>query len=249
MPRARHLLRGVRNGIRLGLLDDEGLRALDEHRHATDHFPTREWNERGLMDWERAAVDQLFTPGERVLVVACGGGREVLALLRDGYDAHGCESHPELCAFAEDLLAGHGHPGRIEPAPRDEVPPGPPCDGVILGWGVYSLVAPAARRVAFLAAARARLRAGGRLLLSGFGTEAPGRELMLTARLATALRRVRRREAIEVGETLAPNRIRVFTRAEMESEAQAAGLQLTGWQLLAVADSATHYAVAALSAP
>jgi SAM-dependent methyltransferase len=250
MQRLRQAWRATVNGLRLGRLDDDALRALDERYYATtDLYVTDEWNERGLMDWEQSAVAELFAPGARLLVVGCGGGREVLALLRAGYDATGAESHPDLSAYAADLLARHGYAGRIEPVGRDEVPAGPACDGLIVGWGAYSLIHGRGARTTFLTAARGRVRAGGSVLVSCFGHDAPGRELALTARLANGLRRVRGRAAVEVGDTLVPNRARIFTREELADEARAGGLELTYWQLLGIADGATRYTVAALRAP
>jgi SAM-dependent methyltransferase len=245
-----HALRGTLNGFWLGVLADDELRALDERYYAgEDVYRTDEWNERGLGDWEREAVAAVAAPGASVLVVGCGGGREVLGLLEAGYDARGCESHPELRAFAERFLAARGHPGRVAAAARDAVPDGPRCDVVLAGWGTYSLVHPRAARVAFLAGARRRLEAGGAVVLSCFGHRAAGRELAWTARLAGALRRARRRTPVEVGDTLAPNRVRVLTGEEVAGEAAAAGLELARWQLLGVADGATRYALGALRVP
>jgi SAM-dependent methyltransferase len=247
MPPLRHVWRAAANGARLGLLSDAGLRALDESYYAReDVYRTVEWNERGLGDWELEAIAAVAAPGATILVVGCGGGREVLGLLGAGYDAYGCESHPALGAFAERFLAERGHPGRFAPAPRDTVPDGPACDVVLAGWGTYSLVYPRVARTAFLAGARRRLEAGGAVVLSCFGHHAPGRELAWTARLANALRRPRRRVAVEVGDTLGPNRVRILTREDVAAEADAAGLELVRWQLLGVADGTTRYAVAAL---
>jgi hypothetical protein len=239
--RLPHALRGTVIGLWLGALSDASLRALDERYYAhEDLYRSEGWNARGLADWERDAVAQVAAPGATVLVVGCGGGREVLGLLDAGYDAHGCESHPALRAYADRFLTEHGHPGRIAPAARDSVPDGPGCDLLVAGWGAYSLIHPRAARVAFLARARGRAPS---VLLSCFGHEAPGRELRWSARVARALGR-----QAELGETLAPNRIRILTRDDLAGEAAAAGLRLTGWQLLGVAEGATRYAVAALEA-
>jgi hypothetical protein len=244
-----HAWRGTVNGVRLGVLDEPALARIDERYYeSTDIYVTEEWNERGLMDWEQAVVDELFVPGDRLLVVACGGGREVLALLRSGYDAYGCESHLTLSAFGDSFLAERGHSGRIEPAGRDEVPAGPPCHGIIIGWGAYSLVGGRAARIRFLAGARARLPHGGYTMLSCFGRRAPGRELRWTAGLANGLRRLRRATPVELGETLAPNRVRVFSYADLADEASNAGFALVRWQLLGAADGATRYTVAVLRA-
>src|SRR4051812_47377431 len=77
-------LRGALNGLLLGTLSEDRLRALDERYYSgEDVYRTEEWNEIGLSAWERALVERELAPGGRVVVVACGGGREVPGLLRD----------------------------------------------------------------------------------------------------------------------------------------------------------------------
>src|SRR5436309_2730404 len=102
-------LRTLLNGVWLGVLTDAELAALDEsyYEQAT-MYRTASWNERGLFDWEQRLVLDHFPPGARIIVTACGGGREVLALLKMGFDVFGYESHPALAAFAGDFMAEHG---------------------------------------------------------------------------------------------------------------------------------------------
>src|SRR5437588_587651 len=79
--------RGLLNGVWLGVLSDDRLRALDERYYArSDLYRTSEWNERGLFWWEREAVSEHFPREGTIAVLACGGGREVLALREGGYD-------------------------------------------------------------------------------------------------------------------------------------------------------------------
>jgi SAM-dependent methyltransferase len=232
-------LRALINGVWLGVLGDAAQRRVDERYYAREAlYRTEEWNARGLTDWERELIGGLAAPGARVLVVGCGGGREVLGLLEAGYDASGCESHPALCAFAESFLAARGHPGRVAGAARDAVPAGGAVDAVVIGWGAYSLVHGSPARVAMLAQARAR---GDAVLLSGFGRAALGRELVWTHRVARALG-----GRAEPGDTMAPNRAHVFTRGQLAGEAAAAGLTLEAWHLLGSADRDTRYMAATL---
>lgn len=240
--------RAALNGAWLGLLPDAALRAVDERYYDSQElYRTADWNERGLFAWERALVDAHFAGRERLVVCACGGGREVLALLRDGVDAAGYESHPALAAYARRLLAERGHPGRIEAVARDTFPAAD-CDGAIVGWGAYSLIHGAQRRVAFLREARLRLAPGSPLLLSFFERDALGRELRATLAIANALRRLRRAPAVEPGDTMAPNRVHVFTPAQVADEAAAGGFEPVARGSAGIAEKATRHAYAVLRA-
>ena len=244
--------RTVINGLWLGVLSDATLQAVDERYYRDEAaYRTSEWNERGFFDWERDAIGRHFDGRRRVAVPACGGGREVLALLLAGFDARGYEPHEGLVAYADGFLSARGHPGRIRRSPRDEFPPGTACDGVVVGWGAYSLVHGRDRRIAFLTGARRELAPGGPLLLSFFERPAHGRELRGTAALASGLRRIRGRGRgpVEPGDTLAPNRVHVFTPTLIAEEVAAAGLELVEHRVVGSADDITHYACAVVRAP
>lgn len=233
------------SGVWLGLLSDAQLRSLDERYYDRDPtYTTAAWNERGLAPWERDEIERGFAGRSRVVVPACGGGREVLALLAAGFDVIGYESHPALSRYAQAFLAERGHPGRALPMARDRFPDCGRCDGVLVGWGAYSLIAPRHQRVAFLRAANAATAPGGRVMLSFFARPAHGRELRLTARLAGRLRRVRGASPVELGDTLAPNRVHVFTREEIDGELRDAGLALDSYRIVAAAAAAVSYACA-----
>jgi hypothetical protein len=246
------LARGSRaaiNGTFLGLLSDTSLSAVDERYYETDGvYRTAEWNEKGLFDWEREAIEADFAPGSRIVVAACGGGREVLALLEAGFDAVGHEPHFDLARYGRDFLAGRGHPDRIHMSRRDEFPSAETCDGVVIGWGAYSLIRGRDRRARLLGEARRHVPAGAPVLLSFFDRAAEGRELAFTRATANVLRRARRAEPVELGDTLAPNFIHVFTRADLTAELAAAGWDLASYRVLGVADGSTRYAMASAHA-
>ena len=246
---ADRALRVLINGVWLGALSEERLRALDEHYYAgEDAYRKASYNERGLFHWERPLIEAHFAPGARVVVIGCGGGREVLALLEDGYEALGFDPHAELVAWARDFLAAHGHPDRARTMERDELPAGVECDAILVGWGAYGLMHGRERRIAFLRAARERLAHGAPLMLSCFERPAHGRELRWTARLANLLRELRGRPRLEAGDTLAPTRVHVFTRAELESELSAAGFTPRAFAIVGRDNDTNHAAVVAQAA-
>jgi hypothetical protein len=235
----------VLNGVWLGLLSEAGLRALDEGYYDGEYaYRSDEWNERGLFDWEGELVAAHFPGGGRVAVPACGGGREVLALLGSGFDATGYESHPVLAGYGRDFLAGRGHPDRVRPVARDRFPEAAaPCDGIVVGWQAFALLHGRERRIEFLTGARGSVEAEAPVLLSFFARDGDSRELRWTAAIANAIPGARR-PAVELGDTLAPNRVHVFSRAEIEAELSAAGFALAEYRTLGRADENTMYAAA-----
>lgn len=241
--RPARLVRAALAGIWLGLLSDRQLAALNDLYYERDEmYRSRDWNERGLAAWEQEAIESCLAPGSRIVVVACGGGREVLALRQQGFDAVGYEADPALCAVAQTLLAEHGHGGHVMPSEHDRFPHAGACDGVLIGWGAYSLIAPRLARVALLRDAAAA--STGAVVLSLFAREGPARDLRVTACLAHALRRRSGGGDVELGDTLAPNRVHVFTQEELTNELREAGMTLSDHRVFAAVDPVTSYAYA-----
>lgn len=228
-------LAAIFNGWWLGRLDHTDLARIDElfyegrreQLHGAEvGYRDDAWNRSGLHSWEEAAVDAHFPVEGRIVVTAAGGGREVLALLGRGFDAVGFEAHPGLAEAGRLLLAEEGHPGRLKLVERDRFPEAGTADGVVVGWGSYHSIAGRDRRIAFLRGARAALRTGAPLLVSFFTWEDHRRELRLTAAAARVVRAARRAEPAELGDTLNPNFLHLFTRAEIEAELAAAGFDM-----------------------
>jgi hypothetical protein len=99
-------------------------------------------------------------------------------------------------------------------------------------------------RILFLSEARRRLSEAGPLLLSFFARAGASRELRMTRAVASAIRRLQGRVPVELGDTLAPNLVHVFTQSELERELAAAGLELVEYRVIGAADEATSYASA-----
>lgn len=111
-----------------------------------------------LFDWERRVIESHFPPAPaRILVGACGSGREMAQLARRGFDVAGFD--PSLAGLKRAraridrsrLLALR--PGTYEELARGdmtEIEGEAPYDAVLLGWGSLGHVAdPAVRQALF----------------------------------------------------------------------------------------------------
>lgn len=112
------------------------------------------YNESGFRDWEASAIATYFPKSGRVLVPSCGGGREVLALARSGFELVAFECQPSFVVHCKDLLAKHEIPAQIFQAPPSEVAAevrGMRFDAALVGWGGYMHIQHAQRRGRLLA--------------------------------------------------------------------------------------------------
>lgn len=221
-------LGALHDGVWLGLSGPAVLHAIDEDYYRAERkFADADWNRRGLLAWETDMLDRYFTPASRIAVTGAGGGREVLALLRAGYEPDGFECNVTLVAAANRLLEAEGLAQRVTPVGRDQWPPGAATyDGLVVGWGSYMLVQTRERRVAFLAEAHDHLRAGAPALVSFFVRPGDTRYFRTVERTANRLRHLRRRPPVEVGDTVRPNYVHYFTEEEVAAELADAGFDL-----------------------
>ena len=220
-------VRGIWDGVWLGLLDQQQLARLDQAYYDGEAvYLTEAHNRRGFFPWEEHVVQEHLVPGSRVLVTGAGGGREVLALLERGFDAQGYEPNVALAAFGSSLTATDGFGARVHVSGRSVVPAGVTADAVVLGWGSYMLVPTRAQRVELLRAASAATGNRGVVVLSYFPMPADRRQFTAAHRVARVLRRWRRREAPLLGDALSPNFAHHFTRGQIRDEVTAAGLTL-----------------------
>jgi SAM-dependent methyltransferase len=131
----------------------------------------------GLMSWERELYPRFLKPDDRVLVVGCGPGRDLLALLQLGYRAEGLDVSPRCTAIARDALRQRGwqapvHAGAIETF----AVPGS-FDAFVFAWFCYSYIPESSARIQALRTLGAHLTAGGRILVTYVRAERPPRGL------------------------------------------------------------------------
>jgi len=224
------LLLGVHEGLWLGSLNLDELNAITaEHYAASRESASTEHNQRGFFDWELRAVSRYFSPGSRVLVAGAGGGREVLALRRAGYQAEGFECNPALVEANHILFAELGEPGGVTLCLPDQVVAGSAVyGGAIIGWTAYGHIPTRGRRIEFLRALRDHVLPGSPVLLSFFTRDGNSRYDAVVYRMATFTRKIARgrHESLQLGDHLTWSYSHWFTREEIEAELCEAGIRL-----------------------
>ena len=146
-----------------------------------DFNPHRDEVLSGLMAWERTAYGMALKPGDRILLIGCGSGRDLIALAEDGYTVVGVDPAPEALRRALFYCAERGvHAPLVEGFFEDHAFDGP-FDSIIFSFRSYSLILGRAVRIAALDKARRLLSPGGRVVISyaaGPGTRASGLAVM-----------------------------------------------------------------------
>ncbi|MBW3572302.1 MAG: SAM-dependent methyltransferase [Gemmatimonadetes bacterium] len=222
---------GAHAGVWLGLLTREQLEAVDDlYYHDSSTYNGEPHNLRGLTEWEEEAMGGFFGGRTRLAVLGAGGGREVLALERRGHQVDGFECNPALVEFAAGFLPRHGAAGTVRLLPRDATPQAGGYDGVIMGWGSYTLIAGRERRIHLLRRLRALVPQGAPLLLSFFSRPHVLLRLKVQYRVARVIRRLLRREPPELGDDLVPVFVHRFDHAEIEAELREAGFRLARYE-------------------
>jgi hypothetical protein len=223
-------------GLWMGVLSREELHAVDEDYYTSTraknpgepNYYSTEYNRRGLWDFEKKMLDDYFKDCKSLLVIAAGGGREVLALQRLGYQVDGFESHPGLVHTANELLQTEGEGSVVHLIPRDSGPnTGTAYDGILVGWGAYMLVQGRKRRIALLRQLRSQTNEECPILLSFYvrHNEA-SRAYSVGVLVANAIRRALGREPAEVGDWLVPYYVHYLTHLEVANELSEGGFKM-----------------------
>jgi len=186
----------------------------------------------GLFPWEREFYAPFLQTGDTILVVGCGGGRDLLSLREMGYRADGIDPSPECVAQARARLAARGvdaglFVGRIEtfPLPRR-------FDIFVFSWFCYSYIPQRRTRIEVLRRVKDHLRPDGRILITYLRRDpAPRRLPVQLARLASRLSGSDWRP--EYGDVVSARHDAPvvhyehrFAADEIEAEAEAAGLSM-----------------------
>ena len=196
---------GLFTGLALGLFNREDFHYLDElNAGRTGKWASERQNHRGLLPWEQEALSAWFPPAGRLLITAVGGGREVMALEPLGYELQAFECNPDLVEAANRHLLKQGLKSRVGTCLRDKAPRATGnFDGVIVGWGSYTLVMQRETRVAFLRALAEGMSEGSPLLLSYFKLERPpGRAETMQHKIASWIRLLRGASPLEANDVM-----------------------------------------------
>ncbi len=216
-------------GLWFGVLRRRQLWALDHHYYSNEpRYRDRDHNLGGLAAWEGRAVERHFTGCSRLLVTGAGGGREVLALTRLGFDVLAEECNPALVDLANGLLAEADIAANVTIGPRDAcgLVGRSPVDGVIVGWGVFTHIQGRDRRIAYLRQLRGLVVDGGPILVSFFERPQRARMMKIVRASANLGRVLPGWPRVELGDVLDPHFQHYFTEQEIEDELRAAGFEL-----------------------
>jgi SAM-dependent methyltransferase len=184
----------------------------------------------GLMPWEEEIVQRFLAPGDRVLLVGSGPGRDLVALAGKGFGVTAVEPARRANETAARHLAARGLAADIIEGFFEDVALPGRFDAVIFSYCCYSFIPGSRRRIAVLRKAASHLADGGRIVIS-YLTERSGHPiLMQLARAAAVITRSdwrpERGDILHPVDTTAPlyHYEHAFQREEIEAEAREAGL-------------------------
>ncbi len=185
----------------------------------------------GLMPWERALYDRFLKVEDRILVVGCGTGRDLIALLKLGYRVEGLDVGPRAIALARRILEKEGLSTELHTGPIEAVALPGSFDVFTFSWFCYGYIPQADTRIGVLRKVKAHLNPGGRVLISYVPAERPSRSLAIgLTRFAARLTRSDWRPELgdvigrAAGDRQAIHYEHQFLEGELENEASAAGL-------------------------
>jgi SAM-dependent methyltransferase len=187
----------------------------------------------GLLPWELALYDRFLKPEDRILVVGCGTGRDLIALLKHGYRAEGLDVNAGAVARARRMVEKEGLSAELYTGAVETVTLPGSFDVFIFSWFCYGYIPQADNRIGVLRKVTAHLTPGGRILISYVPGERPLR--LLPIRLARFMARLTRSEwHPEPGDVIEPSAgdwqaihyEHRFWEDELENEARAAGLRV-----------------------
>jgi len=155
------------DGLIPPLVGYHGLQELMDSAYSNGMYTKESHNTSGLYSWEREAIRDYIAKGKRVMVLAAGRGREVIALLRDGIHVEAWECNASLRQLGNRLLEKEALPCTIQYMEPNKFPCGPKgkiYDFCILGWSAYAHILRKQDRVALLTQIRKVVR--GPVLIS-----------------------------------------------------------------------------------
>ena len=184
--------------------------------------------EAGLMPWEQEMFERVAAPRTDVLVVGCGSGRDLFALIEQGCRVTGIDPAGDALDRAHRGLESRHLSAALIEGFFEDVPLSGRFDLVIFSYYCYSLIPMARRRIAALEKASAVLKPGGHVVVSYVAAPRPRPILVTLGRMMGALCRSDWR--IEPGDVVwglgqRLNFQHMFASGELEQEAAAAGLR------------------------
>jgi SAM-dependent methyltransferase len=161
------LIRAARLAAYAGLGALRRSQLVDLIRHEWDEYGRSGWDWFAVLwDWEKDFYLKNLRAGDRVLLVGCGTGRDLVPLLEAGYAVDGLDLSPASIEICRGHLAHRGLSAPLLVGSVDEAPLSGPYDVVLFSWYAYGYLVGRSARVGALRRLAAHLAPGGRILFS-----------------------------------------------------------------------------------
>jgi SAM-dependent methyltransferase len=223
----------VCNHVSAGTLTVDGLRTGIEK--TWEDFNGRDADvAAGLTRWEEEMVARFLVPGDEVLLVGAGPGRDLIALIEKGHRVTGVEPARRAVAACRRHLESRGIDAELIEGFFEDVTLPRRFDAIMFSGCSYSFIPGSNRRVTALRKAAEHLTPRGRILVNFMTGPADNAALIGLTRLSARISRSDWRP--EPGDVVQPivssrplfNYEHHFAPRELESEAKAAGLETVG---------------------
>jgi hypothetical protein len=213
-------LNAILSGFWLGVMSEKSLDFSDElhynhHKRSTDD----EYNLSGLFDWEKDRIEKYFSNAKDILLIAAGGGREIMALSKMGFEVDSYECNTVLIEYGNELLQKSGIENKIKYLPRNRVPDETKkYDGIIIGWGAYSHIRGIKKRLSFLSGLYPFLHEETPLMISFLWTGRRTRYDKIIKNVSNFFRIFSKKDKTELGDRLREEFIHFFSEEEIKNE-------------------------------
>ena len=184
-----------------------------------------------LMAWEIEFADRFIRPGDDVLLIGCGSGRDLLPLVERNYRVTGIEPVGAALDIARGMLAERGLSAALIEGFFEDASIVGAFDAVIFSYYCYAVIPQSRTRVTMLRKAAGVLKTGGHIVVSvASNTPRPNRILLRVGQLSSIV--CRSNWQLEPGDLVWNNReghpsysyTHAFTAGEIQHEVRAAGL-------------------------
>ncbi|MGV1013459.1 MAG: class I SAM-dependent methyltransferase [Methyloceanibacter sp.] len=220
-------IQSIHGAFWLGVLDADDLNAVTMASYAGDSgFQEADHNFLGLSDWELQPINRFFKPGQSIMIAGVGGGREAIALAKQGFCVTAFDCSEALVTACRTNLANANLQARVLIAPPDGLPDELEYyDGLIVGRGVYHHIPGRWRRVQFLRQSGRHLKPGAPIFISSFFAQPHRTRAFKIIRAIAQLVRWARlsSDPVEIGDWLTLAYQHRFVRDEIEGELTGAG--------------------------
>jgi hypothetical protein len=216
------------SGFWLGVMGKKSIDFSDElYYNKAKSYSNDKYNESGFFGWEKPIIEKYFSGAKSILLIAAGGGREVIALNKMGIEVDAYECNPKLVEFGNLLLEKHDINSRIKSLARNSVPEDiKQYDGIIIGWGAYSLIRGRETRIGFLNSIRPFFKSDTCLMVSFIYSTRRSRKDKIIKQVSDFLTFLHKKSRAEIGDRLVPNFIHYFSEEEIKSEFAQADLEV-----------------------